>query len=200
MAPSVAKLLLNNWIIPYGIPTSLLSDNGPRLSSKLFSELCSFLFTDLKTTTAHHPQVNGQTERYSKIIFTRLRHYVNEHQSNWDALFQPLTYAYNNHVYSSTGTTPFSLVLSRHSTSTCIPRSDLVPTDSTKASSALILKQQILYLIEVMRSKMDKTSATALEYFKKYFDRRIRHTKTFWSGYSIYLDKPDPRLSSNRLK
>ena len=42
-----------------------------------------------------------------------LRHYVNEHHDDWDLYATALTYAYNIHVHRSTGTTPFSLVLSR---------------------------------------------------------------------------------------
>ena len=42
-----------------------------------------------------------------------LRNYVNEHQNDWDEFASVLTYAYNNHVHRSTGTTPFYLVLSR---------------------------------------------------------------------------------------
>ena len=39
-----------------------------------------------------------------------IRNYVNEHQDEWDLYATSFTYAYNNHVRRSTGTTPFSLV------------------------------------------------------------------------------------------
>lgn len=133
-------VLLNDWIMPYVISTSLSSDNCPQFSSKFFSSLCSLLGNNLKTTTAYHPQSNFQTERYNKKIIARLRHYVNELKSNWDSLFQPLTYAYNNQIHISTGTTPFSLELSRNPPNPTISRSTGLTTDSTGSASSLILK------------------------------------------------------------
>lgn len=48
------------------------------------------------------------------MIVARLHHYVIEQQIDWDQFFKPLKYAYSVQVYRSTGTTPFSLVFSRH--------------------------------------------------------------------------------------
>lgn len=75
-APAVAMVLLNYWIIPYRIPTSPLSYYGPKISSKFFSALCSFLFTDLRTTRSYHAQSNVQTKRYNQKIFSRLSNFV----------------------------------------------------------------------------------------------------------------------------
>lgn len=75
----VALTLSNDWIVPYGIPTSLLSYNGPKFASKFFAAVF-FILLDLRTTTAYNLQYNRQTEHYNKKIFTRMRHYVNKHQ------------------------------------------------------------------------------------------------------------------------
>ena len=50
-------------------------------------------------------------KRYNRTILAMLRNYVIEHQNDWDEFTTVLTYAYNNHVHRSTGTTPFDLVL-----------------------------------------------------------------------------------------
>lgn len=109
---NVAYIVFNDWVIPYGIPTYILTDNGTQLTSKSFATLCTHLGTKQLTTTAYHPQTNGQVERYNKTIVTRLRHYVAKNQRDWDIFVQPLTYAYRSQVHRSTNTTPFSLVLS----------------------------------------------------------------------------------------
>ena len=75
--------------------------------------MCSLLGLSNIFTSTYHPQTNGQVERYNRTILAMLRNYVNEHQEDWDRYATALTYAYNIHVHRSTGTTPFSLVLSR---------------------------------------------------------------------------------------
>lgn len=90
----------------------LLAENRPQIVRKFFETLRTFLGVKDLTTTAYHPQANGQAERYNKIIVPRLRHHVAEHQRNWDLFVQPLTYAYNTQVPHPTGMT--SLVLYFH--------------------------------------------------------------------------------------
>lgn len=126
----------NDQIMPYLNATSLLSYNGPPFASKLFAALFSLLGTVLTTITAYHPQSNGQTERYNETIVARVRHYVEEHQSNWDAAFQSLMCAYNNQFHISTGTTIFNLIFSLHPPNHKIPRSTGMQADSTGSSSA----------------------------------------------------------------
>lgn len=51
---SVSNGLLNNFIIPYGISKSLLAKKRTAVRHKFFFALCTFLGTDLSTTTAYH--------------------------------------------------------------------------------------------------------------------------------------------------
>ena len=145
-APLVAAAFLQNWIYPYGIPESLLTDNGPQFISQFFAIVCAALGIRRVPITAYHPQTNGQTERYNKTLAARLRHYVNEHQTDWDIYVQPLTYAYNAQVHKSTGTTPFSLSLTRHPPSTIAEisstanQSDIVGPSSSRGLRLALLK------------------------------------------------------------
>lgn len=44
-ASNIASLLLNKWIVPYGVPKCVLRDNGTHFISKIFELLCVFLGT-----------------------------------------------------------------------------------------------------------------------------------------------------------
>ena len=46
-----------------GLPSSLLSDQGPQFTGSLMRELISVLGIDKIQTTAYHPQFNGVVER-----------------------------------------------------------------------------------------------------------------------------------------
>lgn len=61
-------------------------------------------------TTTHHTYTNGQVERSNKTIVVALRHYISEHQIDWDQYLQLLSYEFNVEVHRENGPTLFSLV------------------------------------------------------------------------------------------
>ena len=54
----------------------------------------------LTTSTAYHPQTDGQTEHVNQKMEQFLHLFVNEHQDDWDELLPLGEFAYNNHIYS----------------------------------------------------------------------------------------------------
>lgn len=109
----VAQAFAANWVFVYGPPSSVLMDNAGNFRAKFMLEVHRRLGITSKATTTYHPQTNGQVERHNRTILAALRKYVGDHPSDWDEYTDALTYGYNSHVHSSTGFTPFELVLSR---------------------------------------------------------------------------------------
>lgn len=103
-------------MIPYGIPTYVLTDNGLQLVGKLFTEICGYPGVKDYKKTAYNPQTNYQTEWYNETIAVRMRKYLAENQAGWEAYVKLLTYAYNTQVNSLTNVTKFRIVLSRQQT------------------------------------------------------------------------------------
>jgi transposase InsO family protein len=132
----VARAFCDHWAYWYGPPLSLLTDNGPQLTVKLF--LAVFAELGIKIfTTAYHPQTNGQVERYNRTILDSLRADIANSQDNWDNYTFAVTYAYNCRVHSSLGMPLFELALSRPPPTLSLqaqPREDEhSPTASKKA-------------------------------------------------------------------
>jgi hypothetical protein len=80
--------LFKERIIPYtGIPQRFISDRHTRFTSKLFKELCATLAVPVKpwvkqdTSTAYHPQTDGQSERTNQTMEDLLRTFYN-HQKD----------------------------------------------------------------------------------------------------------------------
>lgn len=92
-------IILDHCITLYGIRPFLVSYNGQQSLNKFFGTL--FLFLGLKncSTTAEHPQTNGQAERYTEPIVAHWHHFVRKHQRSWDLLVIPPTYAYTSQVW-----------------------------------------------------------------------------------------------------
>ena len=112
-AYNVAVAFVEHWVFSFGPLECVISDNGKQFAAKFFQAVCELLGISNVFTSTYHLQKNGQVERYNRTILAMLRNCVNEHQNDWDDFASVLTYAYNNHVHRSTGTTPFDLVLSR---------------------------------------------------------------------------------------
>ena len=146
--------------------------------------------------STYHPQTNGQVERYIRTILAMLRNYVNEHQDDWDRYATALTYAYNNHVHRSTGTPPFSLVLSRlppefslhHSI-----RSRARPTQDQR-------NDYVKRLDDTMQHAYTRLFSTQARY-KRDFDKRIRTIRQrIKRGDYVYLDPTDGQSKTRKLR
>ena len=127
-ASVVANAFLDNWVYVYGAPRYVLTDNGPQFAAKFFDAVCALLTVRHYRTTAYHPQANGQIERFNRTLVQRHRHYLEEHQRDWDDYVQPLTFAYNTQVHRLTEITPFELVLTRPPSGLILPGT--VPQDA----------------------------------------------------------------------
>ena len=67
-AKTVAWALYNNWIKNYGVPRTIVSDQGKQFDGELFKELCKLLGTKKCRTTGYNPKGNGKIERFHKSL------------------------------------------------------------------------------------------------------------------------------------
>jgi len=100
-------------VAAYGIPDSVLTDNGPQFASVYYKGILGLLGIASNYTSRYHPQTNGQVERYNRTLVRQLRCYIAEHQKEWDRHMSLLTTAYSTQVPASTGEIPFAFVSPR---------------------------------------------------------------------------------------
>ena len=72
-ADSCARALLSGWVSRFGVPLTIISDQGSQFESDLWRELMHLLGTTRHRTTAYHPQANGLVERFHRSFKDRLR-------------------------------------------------------------------------------------------------------------------------------
>ena len=61
-ALTAAKTLYKGFISIFGAPEIILTDQGKAFTSEVMEQLCSQFKISQSTTTAYHPQGNGQAE------------------------------------------------------------------------------------------------------------------------------------------
>ncbi|KAF1322211.1 hypothetical protein FI667_g11420, partial [Globisporangium splendens] len=95
------------------MPTEIVSDRDPRFTAAFWQGLFRLLGTQLKMSTADHPQTDGQTERVNRTLEDILRSYAHSF-THWSECLPLAEFAINNSVHVSTGHTPFYVNTLRH--------------------------------------------------------------------------------------
>ncbi|XP_073224713.1 uncharacterized protein [Cicer arietinum] len=118
MKKDVAEFVLTEIYIKeivklHGIPSSIVSNRDPRFTSKFWQGLHSALGTNLRMSSAYHPQTDGQTERTNQSLEDLLRACVLEQNGSWDSFLPLIEFTYNNSFHSNIGMTPFEALCGR---------------------------------------------------------------------------------------
>src|SRR6266581_4674769 len=113
-AAGAANLYLRNVWKLHGLPWKVVSDRGPQFVALFMKELYRLLGIEAASSTAYHPQTNGQTEWVNQELEQYLHLFVGERQDDWHPLLPLAEFSYNNHIHSSTQQTPFLLDTGRH--------------------------------------------------------------------------------------
>jgi len=82
-AKTTAEALYNNFIVNFGIPTRLHSDQGANFESNIIAELCRIMNIKKSHTTPYHPQGNAGPERFNRTLLSMLGTLEDEQKSDW---------------------------------------------------------------------------------------------------------------------
>ena len=110
---TVARAFVDSFILRYGTPRCIATDQGKEFVSKLFQDVCEILEINHRTAAPYHPESIGALENTHKHLHNFLRIMVNERKSNWSEWVKYWTFSFNNSIHQSTGFTPHELVYGR---------------------------------------------------------------------------------------
>ena len=113
-ARTTAQALFDNFIVHYGIPQRIHSDQGANFGSKVVKELCNLTGMKKSRTTSYHPMGNGMCERFNRTLLGMLGTLEPHQKANWKAYVAPMVHAYNCTRHESTGVAPYFLMFGRH--------------------------------------------------------------------------------------
>ncbi len=106
----IARVYRDHVWKDHGIPERIISDRGSVFVSRFMDALHKLIGLKAATSTAYHPQTDGQTERVNQEVEHYLRTYTNNEQDDWSEWLSRAEYAHNNRIHSATGYSPFSLI------------------------------------------------------------------------------------------
>ena len=81
-AEDVAQVLVDQWMMTFGIPESILTDGGTQYRSKLLEAVYEYLDINGLKTTPFNPRCNGQSERTVQTAKGMIRSHVDNDPTN----------------------------------------------------------------------------------------------------------------------
>lgn len=175
-AKTTAKILFENFIVHYGFPSRLHSDQGKNFTGHVIKELCKIAGVQQSRTTPYHPMGNGMVERFNQTLIKMLGTLDNKQKEDWKSYVSTLVHAYNATKHDSTGFSPFFLMFGRH------PRlsidaylgldSYLSDKPSSRDNYARKLQKRLEFSYKVATRETEKNNAR----YKSHYDTKVRES------------------------
>ena len=105
----ITKFVWKNIICRFGIPQTILADNGPQFDNITFRNFCSELNIQNLYSIPRYPQSNGQAEATNKTLITALKKRLEQAKRKWVKELPGVLWAYRTTPRRPTGNTPFAL-------------------------------------------------------------------------------------------
>jgi len=150
------------------------------------------LGTELRLSTAYHPQSDGQTERVNRELEQQLRWHADKAGTNWKEWLSVVEMQYNSTRHSSTDKTPFEM----NGTSWHDPFALALqkPVTDTKGDGAEDMLRELRITWEDARQVMLRQR----ELQKKYADQR-RRDERYQAGDLVMLSTKDLAMGRTKL-
>ena len=190
-ADQYAQLFVDNVFRLHGTPEVIISDWDLRFTSRFWTQFFQIHGTDLRLSTAFHPQTDGQSEVTIRVLENFLRPYVELHPHMWSKRLSIAVFAANNAINVSTGYTPFFLNSGEHPT---LLEHLMISPGSTSNQA---VKEAINRMKEAL-SDAKSNLAKAQEQMKRRVDK-ARRTEEWAVGDQVLLSTQNLRMFAPHL-
>ncbi len=112
-AVTVADAIVERVMLPYGMPSEIVSDQALSFTAALQAELYAIFGVTRRVSTPYRPQANGQIERMFRTIRPILATLTNKTPRNWDKYLALTAYSYNTSYHAAVKNTPFYILHGR---------------------------------------------------------------------------------------
>lgn len=89
----ISKAFTTNLTFVYGVPKTVLSDNGPQFCAKFLRQMNRVHGVKPQLTATYHPKANSKNELFNRTILESLLRLIADHPKEWDLYADAFNYA-----------------------------------------------------------------------------------------------------------
>jgi hypothetical protein len=109
----LAELYMSRIVCLHGVPKKIVSDRGTQFTLNFWERLHETLDTQLRFSSAYHPQTDGQTKRVNWILEDMLRACALQYGRSWDKSLPYAKFSYNTNYHESLKMALFEMLYGR---------------------------------------------------------------------------------------
>jgi transposase InsO family protein len=105
---------IKSIVFRFGVPHSIITDNGTNFTSKEFKDCCEGLGIKLKFASVAHPKTNGQVEKANGLLYNEIKKWLlaplKKAKHTWVDELPSMLWSLRTTPNTATQETPFFLV------------------------------------------------------------------------------------------
>ncbi|XP_022862336.1 uncharacterized protein LOC111382551 [Olea europaea var. sylvestris] len=172
---NTTKFVWKSVICRFGIPHSIVSDNGQQFDNRKMRELCDELGIKKDFSTPHHPQANGQVEAVNKTIKHTLKRKLDASKGAWVDELPHVPWVIRTTCRTATGETPFSMTYGAEAMS---PVEVGVPSHRRIHFNEISNDEARISELHLLEEKRDASQMTLAKYHRKmtrFYNSKVRN-------------------------
>ena len=109
-ATNAITVLFDHWIVKFGIPDILVTDNGNEYINGEFTNFCRTYNVQFKPRTPYAPWSNGLAENFNRQLNTFFCTVLDSQYNPWSHKVKNFLFAFNSQVRTNMNLSPYELV------------------------------------------------------------------------------------------
>jgi len=146
----------------WGVPKTIISDNGSQFSSKLYFTWCKMLGISPFNISPYHAQANP-TERYNQTIKNMIISTITR-TKDWDCHIDELSFALRTSINDSTGFTPAYANCGREFRT---PFDNLMQIDLSEHESCTSMAKKLNLVNNTIKDEFEQSQETYMKYYNR---------------------------------
>ncbi|XP_064953720.1 uncharacterized protein LOC135635929 [Musa acuminata AAA Group] len=170
----VERFVWRNLITRFGLPQSIVTDNGPQFAGRRFQKFCAEHKIQLRFSSVAYPQANGLAEVTNRSIVDGPKRRVSAARSAWIEELPSVLWALHTTPKTPTGESPYSLSFG---TEAVLPSEVAVPTPRTAGYSEEASYEGLRSNLDLLEERPASAHQKALSYKRavaRVYNRRVR--------------------------